>query len=104
VVVADIDTECGDAIAGEVGGRFVRVDLTSEFDVITATETALASAPLRALVVTAALGAGELVVGEGGGYAGAHSMELFDRVLAVDLAGTFNCVRIAASAMSRQEP
>ncbi len=104
VVVADIDADCGHAVAGEVGGRFVRVDLTSEHDVITATEAALASAPLRALVVTAALGSGELVVGDGGGYAGAHSMDLFDRVLAVDLAGTFNCARIAASAMSRQEP
>jgi NAD(P)-dependent dehydrogenase (short-subunit alcohol dehydrogenase family) len=103
VVVADVDADRGQAIAGEIGGTFVRTDLTSERDVIAATETARTLAPLRALVVTAALGAGGLVVGTDGAYAGAHSMELFNRILAVDLAGTFNCVRLAASTMSRQE-
>jgi NAD(P)-dependent dehydrogenase (short-subunit alcohol dehydrogenase family) len=82
----------------------VRADITSESELVTATDTAMVSAPLRALVVTAALGAGGLVVGKGRAYADAHPMALFDRVVAVDLAGTFNCVRIAASAMSRQQP
>src|SRR3954452_10323310 len=100
VVVADVDADRGQAVAGEIGGTFVPADLTSERDVIAATEAAMARGPLRALVVTAALGAGGLVVGKDGGYAGAHPMELFDRILAVDLAGTFNCVRLAGSAMS----
>jgi len=104
VVVADIDTDRGDALAAELGGTFIRTDLTSEADVIAATDAALASAPLRALVVTAALGAGALVVGQGRRYEDAHPKELFDRILTVDLAGTFTCVRIAASAMSRQAP
>jgi NAD(P)-dependent dehydrogenase (short-subunit alcohol dehydrogenase family) len=104
VVVADTDVERGTAVAGETGGTFVRADITSESELVTATDTALVSAPLRALVVTAALGVGDLVVGKGRAYADAHPMALFDRVVAVDLAGTFNCVRIAASAMSRQQP
>jgi NAD(P)-dependent dehydrogenase (short-subunit alcohol dehydrogenase family) len=102
VVIADVDAEKGEQVATEIGGAFVRTDLTSEADVIAATDTALDRAPLRALVVTAALGAGGLVVGKGGSYGAAHPMEVFDRIVAVDLAGSFNCVRIAASAMSRQ--
>jgi NAD(P)-dependent dehydrogenase (short-subunit alcohol dehydrogenase family) len=104
VIVADTDVERGRAVARETGGTFVRADVTSESDLVNATDAALASAPLRALVVTAALGAGGLVVGKERGYGDAHPMDLFDRILAVDLAGTFNCVRIATSAMSRQPP
>jgi len=104
VVVADLDEERGAGIAAAVGGRFVRTDLTSEDEVVAAVEAAIQLGPLRALVVTAALGAGALVVGKGGAPEAAHPMALFDRVVQVDLAGTFNCVRIAASAMSRQVP
>lgn len=103
VVVADLDEQRGSAVASEVGGRFVRVDLISESDVILATEAALEVGPLRALVVTAALGAGALVVGKDGGATSAHPMVVFERVVQVDLSGTFNCVRIAASAMSTLE-
>lgn len=104
VVVADCDADRGAAVAGQVGGEFVRADLTSEADVGAAVDAALALAPLRALVVTAALGAGALVVGKDGARAAAHPMSVFEQVLAVDLAGSFNCVRLAASAMSRQPP
>jgi NAD(P)-dependent dehydrogenase (short-subunit alcohol dehydrogenase family) len=104
VVVADLDDERGPVVAAEVGGVFVRTDLTSEDEVGAATDAALAFGPLRALVVTAAVGAGALVVGHGGERESAHPMALFDKVLKVDLAGTFNCVRIAASVMSRLEP
>jgi NAD(P)-dependent dehydrogenase (short-subunit alcohol dehydrogenase family) len=104
LVVADLDEERGQAVAAKVGGRFIRADLTSETDVIAATEAAGELGPLRALVVTAALGAGALVVGTDGSPTSAHPMALFDKVVQVDLAGTFNCVRIAASAMSRLDP
>jgi NAD(P)-dependent dehydrogenase (short-subunit alcohol dehydrogenase family) len=104
VVVADLDEALGAAVAAEVGGRFVRTDLTSEGEVLAATREAGELGPLRALVVTAALGAGALVVGKGGAPETAHPMPLFDRIVQVDLAGSFNCVRIAASAMSTLDP
>lgn len=104
VVVADLDEALGSKVADEIGGQFMPTDVTSADDVIAATEAAVATAPLRALVVTAALGIGGLVVGKGAAYESAHSMEVFERVVSVDLSGTFNCVRIAGSAMSRQEP
>jgi hypothetical protein len=47
------------------------------------------------VVVTATLGVSGLVVGKGG-FDTAHSMDAFERVVSVDLSGTFNCVRIAA--------
>src|SRR3954462_9629083 len=76
VVIADLDADRGLPLAAETGASFVRTDLTSEPEVIAATDAALALAPLRALVVTAALGAGALVVGKGRAYADAHPMEL----------------------------
>jgi NAD(P)-dependent dehydrogenase (short-subunit alcohol dehydrogenase family) len=104
VVVADLDDDLGGQVAQEIGGRFVHADVSSEAELIAATEAAVSLVPLRALVVTAALGVGGLVVGKGAAYESAHPMEVFERVVSVDLSGTFNCVRIAASAMSRQEP
>jgi NAD(P)-dependent dehydrogenase (short-subunit alcohol dehydrogenase family) len=104
VVVADVDADLGADVARTFGGRFVCADVTREDELIAASEAAVAMAPLRALVVTAALGVGALVVGKGAAYESAHSMEVFERVVSVDLSGTFNCVRIAASAMSRQKP
>jgi NAD(P)-dependent dehydrogenase (short-subunit alcohol dehydrogenase family) len=68
-------------------------------------ERALAAAaeahgPLRVLVTCAGIGAGRQTVRS----SGPHDLELFEKVVRVNLVGTFNCVRLAAWEMSRQEP
>src|SRR5205823_4503632 len=60
--------------------------------------------PLRALVCSAGIGSSWRTVGKDGHYASAHDLDRFERVLRVNLYGAFNCVRLAATAMSRQDP
>ncbi len=104
VVVADIDDERGAAVAGEIGGDYVHTDVSSEADVIAAVERAAGLAPLRVAVSCAGIGLPRRVIGRDGQYASAHPLDWFTKVLTVNLVGTFNVLRIAATAMSRLAP
>ena len=104
VVVADRDIEQGKAVADEVGGAFVEVDVTDTDAVIRAVQSATAVAPLRAVVCCAGISQAKRTIGRDGAFDSAHSLELFHKIVSVNLVGTFNVIRIAASAMSQQDP
>jgi NAD(P)-dependent dehydrogenase (short-subunit alcohol dehydrogenase family) len=104
VVIADLNEERGQAVAAEIGGAFCRVDVTNTDDVIAAVETAKEMGPLRALVNSAGIGWATRTVGKDGQYASAHPLDVFTKVVTINLIGTFNCIRLAATAMGQTEP
>lgn len=104
VVVADVDVAKGSMVAEHIGGAFVEVDVLDPAAVIAAVERATASAPLRAVVCCAGISAAKRTVGRDHSFDAAHDLGLFQRIIAVNLIGTFNCIRLAASAMSREQP
>ena len=100
-VICDLNEEKGKAIAEELSGTFVKTDVADESQVQAAVEAAQAMGPLRALVNAAGLGnASRTVNREGKPF----PLEQFEFVIRVNLIGTFNCLRLAAAAMSQQEP
>ena len=106
VVVADLDRqqEKGEALAKEIGGVFVPCDVTKTDEIIAAVEAAKELGPLKALVNCAGIGWATRTIGKDGQYGSAHSLDAFSRVVAINLIGTFDCIRVAASAMSITEP
>jgi NAD(P)-dependent dehydrogenase (short-subunit alcohol dehydrogenase family) len=104
VVVLDMSDDKGDALAKEIGGVFCHADVTDTDDVIAAVETAREMGPLRVLVNCAGVGWATRTIGRDGQYASAHDLDRFSQVVSINLIGTFNCIRIAATAMSQTEP
>src|SRR5574338_683402 len=68
VVIADMADERGEAVAKEVGGQFVHVDVTNTDQVIEACEAAKDFGPLRALVNCAGSGWATRTSGKDGEY------------------------------------
>ena len=97
VTVADLNEERGAALAGELGGTFVKADVTDEAQVAAAVERAGA---LRLAVSCAGIGWAERTVKKDGPAA----LEPFETVVRVNLIGTFNVLRLAAAAMAGNEP
>jgi NAD(P)-dependent dehydrogenase (short-subunit alcohol dehydrogenase family) len=104
VVVADVAEEAGERLAAEIGGRFARTDVTDSAEVVAAVELAGELAPLRVVVSCAGILHGARTIGRDGSYESAYPLDRFERVIAVNLVGTFNVARLGASAMSRNEP
>ena len=104
VVVADLQEEAGRAVADEIGGAFCKVDVTSTDDIINAVEMATSMGPLRVLVNSAGIGWAQRTVGKDGSYDSAANLDAFKKVIAINLIGTFDCIRIVGTAMSRNEP
>lgn len=104
VVVADLQAERGVALAAEIGGVFAQVDVTATEQITTAVEAAAAIAPLRAVVNSAGIGWAQRTIGRDGLIDSAHDLAAFTRVVAINLVGTFDVVRQAATVMSRNEP
>jgi NAD(P)-dependent dehydrogenase (short-subunit alcohol dehydrogenase family) len=103
VVIADLGEERGRALAAELGerARFVRADVTVEADVEQAVALAAeAEGGLRISVCCAGIGWAERVARR----RGPHALEPFERVIAVNLIGTFNVLRLAATAMIAAHP
>jgi NAD(P)-dependent dehydrogenase (short-subunit alcohol dehydrogenase family) len=103
VVIADIADDKGKAVADSVHGAFAHVDVTSTDDIIAATERAKTLGPVRALVNCAGIGWAARTVGRGG-YETAHDLAAFRRILEINTVGTFDCIRIVATAMAQTEP
>jgi len=104
VVLLDRDQERGPKVAAEIGGRFVRTDVTDPGQVIAAIAAAEESASLRIAVNCAGVPSLGRTIGRDGEYSSAHDLELFRRVIDVNLVGTFNVTRLAATAIARHEP
>ena len=100
VVVADMQADKGQAVAAEINGRFVRCDVSSEADGLAVVQQATALGKLMGLVNCAGIAPAEKTVGKHG----AHSLALYQKVITVNLVGSFNMIRLAAEAMSQNEP
>ncbi len=104
VVVADLNQEKGEALAQEIGGVFAPVDVTRTEQIEAAIEEAEKLGPLRLLVNSAGIGWAQRTVGRDGTYESAADLAAFSKVIAINLIGTFDCVRLVATAISRNEP
>ena len=104
VVIADLNAAKGEALATEVGGAFCKVDVTNTDDIINAVEMAKSMGPLRVLVNSAGIGWAQRTVGKDGSYESAANIDAYKKVIAINLIGTFDCIRLAATAMSTTEP
>ena len=104
VVVADLQEDKGRALADEIGGAFCKVDVTKTDDIINAVEMAKSMGPLRVLVNSAGIGWAQRTVGRDGSYESAANIDAYKKVIAINLIGTFDCIRLAATAMSTTEP
>lgn len=104
VVVADLQEELGREVAAEIGGSFARTDITSAADVEAAVAAAVCVAPLRGLVNCAGGGTGARTIGRDGEYGSAHPLDSFTKTITLNVIGTFNAIRLCATAMSRNEP
>ena len=102
VVLVDLPSSGGLAYAGELGdnAHFVPGDVTDPEQMQGAVEAAMAAAPLRVAVNCAGIGTPGKVLGRNG----VLPLEDFNRVIQVNLVGTFNVTRLAAAAMAETEP
>ena len=103
VLIADLNEAAGVALAEEIGNgaRLVRVDVCSESDVQNAVHVAVNEmGGLHGAINCAGIGTPEKVLGREGPIA----LATFNKVIQVNLIGTFNVIRLAAAAMSKQAP
>jgi NAD(P)-dependent dehydrogenase (short-subunit alcohol dehydrogenase family) len=100
VVIADMQVEKGEAIAKDIGGAFVKCDVSSEADGQAVVAKAVSMGKLMGLVNCAGIAPAEKTVGKNG----AHALASFSKTITVNLIGSFNMIRLAADAMSKNEP
>lgn len=103
VLLADLNRAAGEALAAELGSQacFVETDVASEASAVNAVQTAISTfGALHGLVNCAGVAPAEKVLGK----EGPHRLESFAKVININLVGTFNMLRLAVEAMSRNEP
>lgn len=100
VVIADMQVDKGEAVAREIGGVFVKCDVSQEADGQAVVDKAVSLGKLAGLVNCAGIAPAEKTVGKNG----AHNLALFSKTITVNLIGSFNMIRLAAAAMSANEP
>jgi 3-hydroxyacyl-CoA dehydrogenase / 3-hydroxy-2-methylbutyryl-CoA dehydrogenase len=103
VVIADLNADRGSALAGELGDRaeFVEANVLEPDEIQAAVEAAAAAdGGLRISVCCAGIGWAQRTVSK----QGPHDLEIFTNVVRVNLIGTFNVLRLAATAMADNEP
>ena len=102
-VIVDRDEGKGQALAAELGDRavFAKADVTDAAQVEAAVARATELGPLRVAVSCAGVGWASRTLDKTGKP---HDLGLFQTVIAVNLVGTFNVLRLAAAAMARNEP
>jgi NAD(P)-dependent dehydrogenase (short-subunit alcohol dehydrogenase family) len=102
-VIADVQADKGQALAAELGKqvRFIKTDVTAEADGQAAVDLALKEfGALQGLVNCAGIAIGEKTVGKNG----PHALATFARVININLIGSFNMIRLAATAMGKGQP
>ena len=101
VAVLDINGEAAEARAAEIGGIGIACDVAGADSASAAiAEAAKAQGPARILVNCAGIGVAKRIIGR----EGAMPLGDFERVIRVNLIGTFNMMRLAAAEMSKLEP
>lgn len=101
VVIADLNEAKGAAVADELGGLFAPTDVSSEADAAAAVVAAAELGPLRVLVNSAGFGWAARTVDRHNEPA---PLADFERVIKVNLVGTFNMTRLGAAAMAKLTP
>lgn len=102
-VIVDRDADKGNALAAELGAdtHFVQTDVTNEADVNAAVNSAYETFGNLSIVVNCA---GVGWAGRTVGKEGPHSLDLFETVIKINLIGTFNVIRLAATRMVNNQP
>lgn len=102
-IIVDRDTERGEALATELGdaARFVATDVTNAEQVQAAVQAATELGDFRLAVSCAGVGWAARTVNREGEP---HDLELFQKIIGVNLVGTFNVLRLSSSAMMKNEP
>lgn len=100
VILADLNDEAGEALATELGQTYVHCDVTQESDGQAVIDAALAQGPLYGLINCAGIAPAERVVGR----EGPHSLANFQKVININLIGSFNMLRLAAAKMVENTP
>ncbi|WP_433251222.1 SDR family oxidoreductase [Streptosporangium sp. CA-135522] len=102
VIIADLNEERGKSLADELGGVFVKTDVSDEEQVQAAVDAAVATGrPLRVVVNSAGIGWATRTVNRDGSP---HDLASYRKVIEVNLIGTFNLMRIGAAAVAKTEP
>lgn len=102
VVVADLNAERGEAVAKEIGGVFVSTDVSQEDQVKAAVQAAADTGkPFRVAVSCAGIGWATRTVDRNGNP---HDLDSYQKVIQVNLIGTFNVLRLAAAEIAKTEP
>src|SRR5699024_1571488 len=101
VVIADLPSSSGEKVAADLGGaaKFIATDVTDEEQVSAAVVVASREGPLRIVVNCAGVGDPAKTVGRDG----AIDLKRFQRVVSINLIGTFNVIRLAAEAIAASE-
>jgi NAD(P)-dependent dehydrogenase (short-subunit alcohol dehydrogenase family) len=103
VVIADINQEVGQALADELGGAvaFAPMNVAEEANVLSAVAVAIERfGHLHGVINCAGVAIAQKVLGKDG----PHALSAFAKVIAVNLTGSFNVIRLAAAAMVHNEP
>jgi NAD(P)-dependent dehydrogenase (short-subunit alcohol dehydrogenase family) len=101
VAVCDLNAKLAESVAAEIKGVAVTCDVSDAASAEAAVaEAAKVHGPARVLVNCAGIGVARRVVGRDG----PHSLGDFDKVIRVNLIGSFNMLRLATTAMSKLEP
>ena len=101
VTLLDRDAERGEAVAKEIGGYFIKTDVTDESSVQSAIDFAVEKmGRITATVNCAGIALGIKTTGRDG----PHPLDAFQRTVDINLVGSFNVARLAAVAMARNEP
>lgn len=102
-VISDINADAGTALENELGSSalFVKTDITREEDVQTALDRGTARfGSIHGLVNCAGLGPAMRVLGK----SGVHDLAFFEKIIRVNLVGSFNTLRLAADKMQHNAP
>jgi NAD(P)-dependent dehydrogenase (short-subunit alcohol dehydrogenase family) len=100
VLAMDLNADAATAVAARTGGAAAAGDVADSAAVDAALDAAAALGPLRLVVNCAGIAPPARVVGRNG----PHDLALFERVVRVNLIGTFNVMRLAAARMAALEP
>lgn len=103
VIIADIKSDPAESVVSEIGSsaRFIQTDVSDETAVKAAVDFAVSTfGGLRGAINCAGIGTAEKTLGS----SGPHSLASFERIIRVNLIGTFNLLRLAAAEIARQEP
>jgi NAD(P)-dependent dehydrogenase (short-subunit alcohol dehydrogenase family) len=103
VVIVDLNDDKGLKVAGDIGGAYVRADVTDTDAVIAAITAAEELGTFRTAVAAAGIGAASRTIGRDGSYDSAFNLDYFKQVIDVNLIGVFNTVRLTATAISRTQ-